>query len=79
MNNEQIKIYKTLRAARCAASHIRKQEQVKRCNVFLKTVFLKSGLAKKDKRGNIVCIPAVYIVRAVDDMPKAPPVRCYVL
>lgn len=65
MTNETIKSYATLKAARIAASHIRKQDNVTRCNVFLKSVMLKSGLIKRDRRGKVIAIPSVYIVKTI--------------
>jgi len=63
MTQDSIKIYKSLRAARIAAAHLRKQDSVTRCNVFLKTLFLKDGLAKRNKSGLVISVPAVYVVR----------------
>lgn len=65
MITEEYRTYRTLKAARIAAAVFRKQDNITRCNVFLKSIMLKSGMLKRDKRGRVVALPAVYIVRSV--------------
>ena len=65
MTNETIRQYKTLRAARIAAAHIRKQDNVARCNVFLKSIMLKNGMIKRDRHGKVIAVPSVYVVKTI--------------
>ena len=60
---ESIKYYKTLRAARIAATMLRKQENITRCNVFLAIAKSKRGTMIKKRSGEFKTVPAVFIQR----------------
>ena len=63
MRTETTKFYKSIRAARIAATMLKKNAHNKRIEVFRTPVKLKSGNYKRDRKtGAILCAPAVYII-----------------